>query len=73
MQRDELQALVTRVIRGNSDDDGVCEPEDAAVDMLRIIDREVESHLKAMRAAMFAVDFDYAQQVLQAYERAVGK
>jgi hypothetical protein len=70
---DDLRALVTRVISGHSDDDGVCEPEDAAEDILRIIDCEVDSRLKAMRAAMFAVNFDFAQQAVQAYERAVGK
>jgi len=73
MKDEDLKALVTRVIRGNSDDDGVCEPEVAAADVLRIINLEVDSRLKAMRSAMFAVNFDFAQQVLQAYERAMGK
>lgn len=64
---------MTRIVRGNSDDDGVCEPESVAPDILRVINLEVDSRLKAMRAAMFAVNFDFAQQVLQAYDRAVGK
>ena len=72
MKDDELKGLVARVIAGHSDDDGVCEPESAADDILGIIRTEVDSRLKAMRAAMFAVSLDFAQQTLQAYDRAVG-
>ena len=73
MSDDDLKALVARVISGNSDDDGVCEPETAAEDILRIFDSEVEARVKAMRAAMFAINFDFANQSMQAYDRAVGK
>jgi hypothetical protein len=48
---EELVALVTRVIAGNSDDESVCEPEDAANDILEILHAKVDSRLKAARSA----------------------
>lgn len=70
MSNSRLKALIEGIIQhvedGNWDVDG------AAEQIMELLE-ETDSGFIALRSAMYAVNHDFAQQTLQAYERAVGK
>ena len=70
MTEDDLRSLLESVIYAKTGGDYSIEPVD---EILRLVRTECETRMKALRSAMFAVNVDFAHQVLRAYDRAVGK